>query len=1229
MKKIAYGFLGLCVLLVAAALIIPSVIDWNDYKTEISAEVRKATGRTLDISGDLEFTVLPAPRLRISGARLSNAAGATAAHMVALKELRVSVALLSLLQGEIEIGHVDLIDPVIELEKLSDGRMNWVFAPEFSGSTGSATGSNPQKPAVSAKRATERNKAVPAGRADGSSAFKLEALSIRNGTVVYRDTASGTVERIDGLTADISAGSLAGPFKIDGGLTLRGAPLTLVAEVRRFVENGAVPFHITLGSPATKAKIDLSGTVTDLESKPTVSAKLEGRADSLGAVVATLTGAAAVSQLGQPLKVSAKVAGSGAAIAVNDLKVQLGGSGASGNIKVVLQDGIRADIALRMTKLDADALMAASPTPAAPAVTQPVRTAPAQPDGQSSGGAVTAKPGFELPRDIEANIDLTIDEVIAMQDRVRAVRVAASLKDGTVTLNSLTAGFPGATELSVSGTLTAPGGALSYTGKTAIRSTELRRLLAWAGVDIATVPANRLRRFRFSAEISGNGEQIQAAGIVAQLDASRMSGGVTIALRERPAFGASISIDQINADAYIGQTTDAAREKVAPGPAEAPNAPTPEQKQVQEPAPKSKGPLALLGDFDANLTFRVGSLSYRRMAVQGVRLDGTLVNGVLTLRDASVRNLAGTSAQLAGVLSGLDGVPAFKGTVAAASDDLSGLFKIAGVDPPVTPQKLGKMRLNGRTDASQTGLTLDANLELAEIKAKISGNISNLKAGAPAIDLSVNARHPELARLANLFADGKPGPVAGRVGLKMTLKGDERAVALKADAAVAGGAFKLGGTVDTPLGAPKFDIDAGINHPDLVRFVRAFEPGFKPANPRLGGLSMAVKLAGTEDNLAISGVTGKIGPTRVSGEGRYRAASAGAVRPDLTLSLVTTTIPLSDFLEAPTQETRTPASSSRQSRSGSRTGARAAAKPAAQRWSTAPIDTGVLGLVDANIDLRAQAVLYKTFRIDQPKIVAVLKDKVLDVQRVAGKMFDGGFEMRARVDGRGVPVATTSMTITRANVGKALFQAAEFDIATGILSFGMDLSAQGKSQRDMIKALAGTGNIDVVDGVVKGFDLRRASENLKNINQLAGLLGVLSSAMEGGETKFSSLKGTFDITKGIMITNDLRLVADAGEGSARGFVDLPKWHMDMNADFRMTEHPTAPPFTVRAVGSPDNPRRLIDFQALQAWVLQRGVGGLIQNLVVPRQNNDSGSQGQQQQPKPEDIIRGLLKGFGR
>ena len=41
MKKAAYGFVGLIVLLVGAALVVPGLINWNSYKAEIAAEVRK------------------------------------------------------------------------------------------------------------------------------------------------------------------------------------------------------------------------------------------------------------------------------------------------------------------------------------------------------------------------------------------------------------------------------------------------------------------------------------------------------------------------------------------------------------------------------------------------------------------------------------------------------------------------------------------------------------------------------------------------------------------------------------------------------------------------------------------------------------------------------------------------------------------------------------------------------------------------------------------------------------------------------------------------------------------------------------------------------------------------------------------------------------------------------------------------------------------------------------
>ena len=43
----------LAILVVVAAIVLPLVIDPNDYKEEISAEVARQTGRTLEIEGDM------------------------------------------------------------------------------------------------------------------------------------------------------------------------------------------------------------------------------------------------------------------------------------------------------------------------------------------------------------------------------------------------------------------------------------------------------------------------------------------------------------------------------------------------------------------------------------------------------------------------------------------------------------------------------------------------------------------------------------------------------------------------------------------------------------------------------------------------------------------------------------------------------------------------------------------------------------------------------------------------------------------------------------------------------------------------------------------------------------------------------------------------------------------------------------------------------------------------
>lgn len=1263
MKKVAYGIGGLVVLLIAAALIVPSFIDWNAYKPEIAAQAKKATGRTLDIRGDIELAVLPSPHLTIEDAHLSNAPGATSPDMVALKALRVDVKFAPLLQGKVEVASIELIEPVIEIEKMADGTTNLAMtpAPEAGASADGSQGAPAPSGEASGSGSSD------GGSPGGAGGFSLDSLKIVDGTVVYRDKAAGTVERIGSIDAEISAASLKGPFTLKGDLTARDMPLTLDVQTGRFAERGAVPVTARIGIAGNPSSLTVKGTVTDAETAPKVAARIDASGPDLGALIAGLSGSAP-GGLGKSFSLGGNLNASETEVTVADLALDIGGSKATGQIKAQLGEKIRANMSLRSEFLDLDALAAdagrpaAKPAPApAPQQAAPQASKPA-PAGTGGNMPAPAEPApkpdeFALPADIDASVDLTVVEAKYRDGRIRDIRLAASLHDGRASLDTLSAQAPGGAQLEASGSAAPAGGKLAYNARLSARASSLRTTLEWLQVDVSAVAADRLRRMSLGADVSGNAEQVQIANIQMQLDATRVQGGVTVALRDRPAFGASINVDQFNADAYMPPSNGTPDGNAAAQPAASGASGTEQTGQTaqstanspapaQRPAPE-KGPLAALNDFDANLAVRVGSLTYQRTTIQGIQLDGTLVGGVLTLRDASVRNLAGTSAQIKGTLKGFDAFPSFDGTVAAASNDLTGLFQVAGIESPVPPARLGEMRLSSRTEVNQDRVNLNATLQIAEIRANVTGTASGLPA-APVFDIAIDAQHPEMARLGALFGDGKPGPAIGRAALKATAKGDMNAVNLDADASLAGGSFKFGGRIDTPTTAPKFDLALALQHPDFVRFVKAFDPGFAPGKANMGSLKIEAALKGDDKNLAIDPLKGNVGPTTLSGKGSYRNAEP---RPVLDLALTAGEIPLGDFLGRKQTSSRSGGSSAPQrsgssggspgssqggstpSSSGGQGGGEAPAQGGSGRWSREPIDTAALGIMDANIDVGAEAVIYDNYRVDNPKIVAVLKDKVLDIREVTGRMFEGGFAMKGVVDGSGVPAMRASVQIDDAKVKKPFFGNDSFDIQSGNLTQSLMLAARGNSEYDMIRTLNGNGTLKVTNGTVTGIDLATINEKLKGGNvfsDIGGLLSAIQGAIGSGKTTaVDSLSATYTVKDGVVQTNDLALVSAHANASASGNVNLPSWNMDFWTDVTLNKLKDNPKFRFRTYGPIDKPNYNFDVASLAGSAVSKGVNKLLEKVIPGAKEGGGDSGGDQQQQNPADAIKNLLKGFGR
>ena len=118
--------LGVVVLLlVVSAVVLPKVVDPNNYKDEISAAILERTGRELVIGGEIKWTVFPSVGLDLSDVTLGNRSGFGDQPMLDIGQVGISVKLMPLLSKKIEIGEVSMTGVSLNLQRSADGKNNW------------------------------------------------------------------------------------------------------------------------------------------------------------------------------------------------------------------------------------------------------------------------------------------------------------------------------------------------------------------------------------------------------------------------------------------------------------------------------------------------------------------------------------------------------------------------------------------------------------------------------------------------------------------------------------------------------------------------------------------------------------------------------------------------------------------------------------------------------------------------------------------------------------------------------------------------------------------------------------------------------------------------------------------------------------------------------------------------------------------------------------------------
>ena len=112
--------------LIVAAVIFLSLFNWNLLRPALARQITAATGRATAIDGDLKVHLWSwNPSAEVNGLTLKNPPWADRDLMFGAKRITISVSLARLLRGQIVLPQVDLLEPVINLERDSKGRASW------------------------------------------------------------------------------------------------------------------------------------------------------------------------------------------------------------------------------------------------------------------------------------------------------------------------------------------------------------------------------------------------------------------------------------------------------------------------------------------------------------------------------------------------------------------------------------------------------------------------------------------------------------------------------------------------------------------------------------------------------------------------------------------------------------------------------------------------------------------------------------------------------------------------------------------------------------------------------------------------------------------------------------------------------------------------------------------------------------------------------------------------
>ena len=137
--------------------------------------------------------------------------------------------------------------------------------------------------------------------------------------------------------------------------------------------------------------------------------------------------------------------------------------------------------------------------------------------------------------------------------------------------------------------------------------------------------------------------------------------------------------------------------------------------------------LSALTTFDANVHIKVGEIIHQGLSIKGIDLNTGLLNGTLTLNNASVKNFADASAKAVGKISDLGGNPRFEDmNLTFSAKSVAKLADVLAIELPVPAKNIGKVSADMTVNGTAFLPSIEGTLSGLGANASLAGTLSAL-----------------------------------------------------------------------------------------------------------------------------------------------------------------------------------------------------------------------------------------------------------------------------------------------------------------------------------------------------------------------------------------------------------------------------------------------------------------------------------------------------------------------